>query len=128
MISKILVVSDDKKDAVAIVEIIASKDVSVYFSDSVVKATTLVRENVYDVIILGDKLGTRGDTFDVGLEIKASNKNKHTPVICIGKNTPRAMKLHNLLRPRSLMSNSGHPDFAKQIKTWLCDNFAEKVE
>lgn len=122
MVSKsVLVALQEKQFALQIIEILSVKEVKITFVDNVLNAITQVRENEFDLIILGDKLGRRGTTFDVGMEIKSSQKNKHTPVVCVGAQSARAMSLTNLLRPYAMRADPKEKDFAVKIATWLAN-------
>jgi DNA-binding response OmpR family regulator len=121
--TKILVVSQEKQDAVKVAEALDLKEMNLVFVDTVMNGSTHVKEIAYDLIILGDKLGKRGDTYDVGLEIKQSKKNKHTPVMCIGPNTARALNLVNLLRPSAFRADPSDPKtFVDQLQAWVVSN------
>jgi DNA-binding response OmpR family regulator len=107
VVPRILVASKDIDSALVFLDDLHLTEVVTSFAPTVATAVKAVRKNKYDVIILGDKLG-QGDTYDVGLEIKQSNKNKHATVLCFVGNVSRATRLNNLLKPYSIMVGSGN--------------------
>lgn len=98
---KILVVDKELDAAATLIGQLGNGDAEVVFISQTARAINNIRNNGYHLIILGDKLLGGGDTYDVGLEIKQSNLNKHRPVVCIARNTTRVGKLMSLLRPYS---------------------------
>jgi hypothetical protein len=123
----VLVALQEKPFALEMIGLLSVKDVRIIFVDNVLNAITQVRETQFDLIILGDRLGRRGTTYDVGMEIKASQRNKHTPVICVGAQSARAMSLVNLLRPYAMRADPKEKDFTSKIVTWL-SNVTAPVE
>ncbi len=98
---KILVVDKEAEPAMKLIGQLGSGTADIVFIQQTDRAINNIRNNAYHLIILGDRLKGGGDTYDVGLEIKRSNQNKHTPVICIARNTTKLGKIVMLLHPYS---------------------------
>ena len=72
------------------------------------------------MVILGDKLDSKGDTFDVAYQLKNFSRNKHAPVVCIGGNNSLAGKIMSLLKPYVERCDPRELSLAKEkIKIWL---------
>lgn len=112
---KVLIVDKDATPSVELLGRTGYTGLDITFIPQTDRASTSVRKNPYSLIILGDKLNGGGDTYDVGLEIKQSNHNKHTPVICIAHNMTKLGKLVSLLRP-----NSFSVDVANEAELAIC--------
>lgn len=97
---KILVVDKVLDHAASIIGQLGTGEAEVIYVPHTGRAISSIRNNQYHLIVLGDRL-EGGDTYDVGLEIKNSNLNRQTPVVCIAYNATRLAKLANHLRPYS---------------------------
>jgi DNA-binding response OmpR family regulator len=106
---KILVVDKDETHAKLILDGLDAGSYEVASIPHSGRASNHVRNNRYDLIILGDKLNGGGDTYDVGLEIKNSNVNSHSSVICITTNVSRTVNLAGLLAPYAIIVNPDDP-------------------
>ncbi len=110
MAVKILVVDKSIDTAMAFIGSLGQGEVDIVFVQHSDRAITNLRKTPYSLIIMGDKLANQSDTFDVGLELKQSNINRHTPVVCMGAHKSRQKKLVNLLRPYSYLVNMADPN------------------
>ncbi len=120
---KILVVDTDEAPAMALIGELDKADVEITIVKQTDRASANVRKTAYSLIILGDKLNGGGDTYDVGLQIKQSNVNKHTPVVIIARNMTRVGKLITLLRPYASSVDTTNEDDRKACATRIKDHF-----
>lgn len=98
---EILIVDSDPTNAFSIISSLGEGEVSTSFINHADRAISNILKKKYDLIIFGDRL-EGGDTYDVGLMVKESSKNKHSKYVCIGAHISRAHKLNNLLGPNSI--------------------------
>ena len=100
MRAKILIVDKSSSTGMSFLDSLRWKAMDVAVVDDTQQAIKNVKQQDYDLILLGDRIN-KGDTYDVALEIK-SGKNKHTAVVCVGKHRGRTIRLMNLLSPYAL--------------------------
>lgn len=116
---KILIVDENQDRAMSIISQLGTGEVQATMITHTDKAKVNLSNNEYDVIIMGDKING-GDTYDVGLSLIQGSKNKRSSILCIGRHTPRANRLCNLVGThRALVVNT---NFQNEI-----DAAAEKL-
>ncbi len=125
---KILIVDKEAGPGMTIVGQLDKTDLEVTVVQQTERASANVRKHPYDLIILGDKLNGGGDTYDVGLEVKQSNHNKHTPVIVIARNMTRVGKLLTLLRPYASSVDVTNEEDLKACAIRIKEHFAPKQQ
>lgn len=120
MIKNILVVAKNKDVALKLLDVLKIDEMVILFADKLSQAKAQLSEKKFDLIFLDDKLDHNNDTYDVGLEIRFSQKNKNTPVICIGSHSARTSVLVGLLKPHSIKADTSNISiFTEQIKAWI---------
>ena len=88
-------------------------------------ALATVRNQRFDLILLGDRLPEGGDIYDVALRIKDSKNNLRVPVICVGKHGGRAAKIVRLLKPYAFyVGDHGSAVLAKKVHEYLSEGEA----
>ncbi len=118
----ILIVDQKPDDGMGFLGLLAaSVDLDVEFEPDVVRAIKKVKREDYDFIIMGDRVSS-GDLYDVGLAIKAGQKNNHIPVVCVGAHRGRTTRLVNLLRPYALRAEKDRRQVvADKLVTYLLE-------
>lgn len=106
----VLVADKTTEPALELLNTLKLPEAQITFFDSATQAVKSVKNNKYDLIILGDRL-KGGDTFDVGLEIK-NGKNKKTAVACVGYHIGRTERILNLIGPTAIKATGESKDLA----------------
>jgi DNA-binding response OmpR family regulator len=94
----ILIVDQTVDPAMKFIDALSRPHVDVTFTSQLTQALKNVKKHDYDLILLGDRTED-GGTYDVALGIKDGRKNKQVPIVCVGVNTGKAVKIMKLLKP-----------------------------
>lgn len=105
MTKYVLSVAEDKTYSFEFLNALSLDDAEVVFVDNIISTLRLLRSNDYDLILLGDRLAD-GDIRDVALDLK-NNKNRQTPVVCVGYSNGRAHQLMRFLGYRAMFCKGG---------------------
>lgn len=112
MATKILAIDTLTETFMSFISELALEDAVVTFVDRVPQAVKNIKRNAYDMILIGDRVND-GDTFDVGLAIEGSKRNRKTPTVCIGHHVGRAVRITKLLGTSALRAEPG--DYATAV-------------
>ena len=119
MAIKILAIGKVPTLAMEFISELGVPDAVVTFVDRAPQAIKNIKRLSYDVILIGDRVKD-GDTFDVGLVLDGTKRNRKTPVVCLGHHKGKAARLIKLLEPCGIRAEPNAFDNAVlKIKSYL---------
>lgn len=119
MATKILAIDKRRDVAMQFISNLPLADAAITFVDKAPQAIKNIKRVRYDLILVGDRVDD-GDTFDIGLAIEGSKRNRKTPTVCVGHHAGRAARLMKLLGSSSLRAEPNDFSVAvAKVKTYL---------
>ena len=109
---KIFVADKEVEPAMEVLNSLGTGEVQLVFASKMSRALASLKNAEYSVIFLGDRVED-GDTYDLGVLINSTKRNRQTPVICIGAHVSKRTKLAGLLKPRSMAVDVSDKDAAQ---------------